>query len=371
MQTLAKPPVTAATDPQPSCISGVHTPAAQAVRAWQLRNHAGAHTDVLPLETSGVTEHSAEPLSSEESLRLCTSFRHSGWQPRRERILASLNRTAAPPTRIERYCNCGENAWVLRAKDDPNRYRIAADRCHDRWCEPCRQERQRTICQNVARTLTDRKIRQATFTLKSSPAPLSEQLDRIMGAFKNFRADKRIRRMMTGGVAFFEITLNLKTGLWHPHLHVLFAGGFLPYQLAREVWLQCTGDSYIVDVRPIQDARQAASYMAKYASKAVDAPVFNVPDKLDEAVTALAGRRLFNTFGNWTRLKLSRPVADDVEWEPVAPLSAVIARARAGDRDSVVLLNYLRRFDCDEPTDLVPVFGASPPVPPLRHGVNQ
>jgi hypothetical protein len=104
---------------------------------------------------------------------------------------------------------------------------------------------------------------------------------------------------MTGGVYFLELTFNERTALWHPHLHVIFEGAYLPHPVAKSTWLDVTADSFVVDVRALNGASGAAGYVTKYATKAVGASIWTNAGRLDEAMGALAGRRCFQTFGDW------------------------------------------------------------------------
>lgn len=76
---------------------------------------------------------------------------------------------------------------------------------------------------------------------------------------------------IAGGVASLEITNRGKE--WHPHVHILAVCDTLPDQskLSAE-WLKKTGDSYIVDVRPIDRGNPIGAFceVFKYAMKFQD-----------------------------------------------------------------------------------------------------
>jgi len=285
--------------------------------------------------------------------RLEWNFRHSFWRERRQATYHVLHdlaaRGAIPAARAQAFAACGRHATVLRHRTERHRYRVACWKCHDRLCEACQTERRRILCRNLMRQLADRgRIRLLTLTLRSSDHPLSQQIDRIYDCFRQFRRDPRIRPKMDGGLAFLELTRNEQTGLWHPHLHVLFTGDFLPHRLARAVWEHVTQDSYIVDVRSLTTPKSAATYVAKYASKALSPRVWRDPNALAEAALALCGRRTFLAFGSWTKMSLSRPdptddTADD--WEEVGTLAEILTRANAGDEDARAIVRALRRED--------------------------
>lgn len=290
------------------------------------------------------------------AIELNQTFRHSFWRRRRWATYEALHCLEAGRAVLDRFDGCGSAAWVLQDKDDPNNHRLATNRCRHRWCEACAGDRRRVITRNLATRLPTDDLRLLTLTLKSTPGDLHTQLDRLYDCFRQFRRHRDIRDRMTGGIYFLELTFNDRTEMWHPHLHVLFAGSYLPHAIAKQTWLDLTGDSFIVDVRQLRDRRGAATYVAKYASKSVAASVWTSPSRLCQAMLALEGRRTFQTFGDWRELQLSKPLIDDVVWEPLCTLADLITRAQAGEQDARRILSeiaanhHLEAFDLGNPS---------------------
>lgn len=306
------------------------------------------------LETSrGLASTLPIPCPRDLSRKLCQSFRHGGWLERRQRTAAAIAAAGGSPARIERFSRCGDTAWVLQASTDHNRFRLATNRCRDRFCVPCANEHRQVVCRNLRAALAGRTLRLMTLTLKSSDAPLTEQLSRLYKSWSRLRALLKHQHGLVGGIAFTELTLNDRTRLWHPHLHVIFEGQWVPKQWVKSEWLRITGDSFIVDLRPLKDADHAAGYVAKYASKAISANVVLDRDRFPEAIAALQAHRLFATFGTWTGLHLSRHPEDDVGWEPLRPLYLVILDARSGDVTARAILSALRGSACDDPLTIL------------------
>ena len=245
------------------------------------------------------------------------------------------------PVRIKRFCQCGSDAWLMKSNDPEPRYRVISNRCRDRFCEACQRERRLTLASNVANVLEGRELRLLTLTLKSTDDPLRAQLNRMYKCFRLFRNRKAIKRCMTGGLFFLEITLNDKTGQWHPHLHVIFEGTFLPHAVAKKAWKSCTEDSYIVDVRILRTSKEAADYVAKYASKGISNRVWHAREKLTEAILALIGRRTFSYFGSWLGLHLGANPKDESEWVICGRLESVLVCAHAGDLSCQKILRSL------------------------------
>jgi hypothetical protein len=320
-------------------------------------------TDETPFR--GVV-YSPPPDPDDFPTQAALDFRHSGWVPRREATRSALIASGQAASRLERFDRCGARAWVIRSKGSTPIYRLACDKCRDRFCEACASEKRLTVCRNLRDQLPDQMMRLVTFTLLSTAMPLSDQIDRIYGCFKDMRGTELWRENVTGGLTFLELTRNVETGLFHPHLHVLTSGKYLPQKLLRQEWLKITGDSYIVDVRAVDNPGVAAGYVAKYAGKSVNATVWRCHDALVMTVVAMAGRRTFNAFGSWRHLSLARCPSDDIGWEPVAPLHRLITKSAGGDVASRKILHLLRGVSTDEPIMLGLPAPPTPDLPGVR-----
>ena len=65
-----------------------------------------------------------------------------------------------------------------------------------------------------------------------------------------------------GAVWSYEIKRGKGSGLWHPHLHMIALAEVAPdARLLSSEWHQITGDSYIVDVRPISQDDPASGFV--------------------------------------------------------------------------------------------------------------
>lgn len=101
---------------------------------------------------------------------------------------------------------------------------------------------------------------------------------------------------VVGAVWSYEIKRGSGSGLWHPHLHMIALAEHEPDQadLAAE-WHNITGDSHVVDVRPISQADPASGFIEvfKYAVK------FSDQDEADtvHGWQVLRGKRLLASAG--------------------------------------------------------------------------
>jgi len=192
---------------------------------------------------------------------------------------------------------------------------------------------------------------------------LAVQIDRLYSSFKQLRQHPEMGKYFKAGVWFFEAKLDKAGRLWHPHLHVIQVGPDRMPQAALSVsWKQITGDSFIVHVTAITDHRQQVQYVTKYTTKPLSADVVRVPAKLDEFVTAIAGRRLFQCFGEWSKAH----AADDAtprKLRAVGALCTIHSAACSGDIDSLVIMHQLHarwpRLRRSHP--LPPELSANPP----------
>lgn len=269
------------------------------------------------------------------------AFRHSHWRVRRIKTYKVLSELYPNSRRLDRFENCGSQAFVLRSREHPNNYRIRTNRCRDRLCEPCAREKRTLVGQNLARSLPPVSLRLMTLTLKSRPIHLREQLARLLECFRKLRAGKEWRRRVRGGVYFMELTINVESGLWHPHLHCIYEGSYFPLDTLRKLWHTVTRDSFIVDLQFIKQSAWVAGYVAKYAGKTIPPQVWNSPKHLTEAAEALEGKRTFSTFGTWREFDLSKIPDEDDTWVVVGTLHSIIIQADHGHPEAIYALRQI------------------------------
>lgn len=272
-------------------------------------------------------------------------FRHSGWTRHRSAIIRAFDRLELSDRRQERFQACGSNAWVLRDINDPSHIRLAASYCRDRFCLPCQQARAQRLLRRMKPQLANRDLRFITLTLRRSADPLRQQLDHLTASFRRLRQSKLWTRTQTGGIAFTEVKRSRDGRAWHPHLHIIAEGSYVRQQDLAKAWHKASSTSYIVDIRKVRDAAQAAHYVTSYAAKPMSYACTNDAVALDEAIAALHGKRLQFTYGAWETPDLT-PDDDTTEWKPVAPLNVLLDRERRGDLAAAEILNALRRRPC-------------------------
>lgn len=268
-----------------------------------------------------------------EEVSLSQTFRHSGWRRERQMVYAALVRTSQGLSRVKAFADCGNRSYVYRSDGHPPQYKIGGSACHDRWCVPCATDRSRLLAANIVDALRGARSRFVTLTLRSTDSPLADQVQRLYRSFAALRKTRTWREVITGGCAVCEVTYSASREQWHPHLHVLCNGKYIPQQALAAAWLRVTGDSHIVDVRLVRSRQDAGRYVAKYVSKPLSNTFVARPDRLDEVITALKGKRLCLTFGDWRGIALlERPESGN--WEPLGPLVSVLYDALDGQAEA-------------------------------------
>jgi len=260
-------------------------------------------------------------------------LRHSGWAADRLRVWESMRRLGTSADRMWNFSQCGKHASVFQSVDDPNVYRIAGSTCHDRFCLPCGKDRSHFIAVNVLAELRDRPARFVTLTMRSTTEPLRDLVSKLNSSQAKLRRRKFWKQRVTGGVSFIEVKWVPDLQRWNVHVHMIVHGKYIPVGPLGKIWKDITGDSMIVHVKFVPDQKRIVQYVTKYASKPLDPSVLRIPERLDEAVLALKGRRLCGTFGDWTGVLLT-PTPDENAWIVVGTLQSIIDRARAREREA-------------------------------------
>lgn len=282
----------------------------------------GAPTAPLLSESVRGQNHSRYDLSAAQSLI------HARWKRERVCILDALDESTFGPIGRQRHriAMCAY-APLLVATDD-GKVTLAPGFCRQRMCPTCQQRRGREMTARVAAIAgTMNAPRFVTLTLKSSRDTLKGQLDRLYEAFRDLRRRGFWKAHVTAGVAVAEVTRNADTDEWHPHLHILVDGSFMPQAALSREWADVTAGSMIVDIRAVHDRRNAARYIAAYVAKPTQVTGWP-PHAINEFTQALHGRRMLVTFGKAHRVKVEE---DACETRPaiVEPLVSVAVLRRA------------------------------------------
>ncbi|KKK86511.1 hypothetical protein LCGC14_2762500 [marine sediment metagenome] len=153
-----------------------------------------------------------------------------------------------------------------------------------------------------------------TLTMKHTKAPLSHQIIYLYKYFRSLRKFKYFSELVTGGIWFFQIKKSKTDSLWHPHIHCLIGGKYIPHKWLSRAWCKVTYGSTVVDIRPIGDPRKASNDAARYAACPGSLHGLSLEDGV-ELVQCMHGKRIVGTWGKARVISLRAPkISDSGTW---------------------------------------------------------
>lgn len=222
------------------------------------------------------------------------------------------------------FVRCKSIAWFVRHKTT-REVRIASSRCNLRWCPLCIRTKRFVMRSSIIPWVKSvKKPKFLTFTLRHSSDSLADQLTRLYDAFKLLRRSKLWKTHINGGIWFFQVKKSDADNCWHPHIHCIAEGRYVPQKSLSDTWLKITTDSNIVDIRAVKNAKATADYVSRYATSPCELSSLSTDDSI-EVVDALDGRRMCGTFGSGKEIQLvpkKCPDADD--WEDIGTYWSVV-----------------------------------------------
>ena len=153
-----------------------------------------------------------------------------------------------------------------------------------------------------------------TLTVKNGP-DLDERFRHLAGNLRAYHKRRKGKRqkgeVLKAKSAVWSYEFTNKGKGWHPHVHAIWLCHVAPdpFKLSEE-WRQLTGDSYIVDVRPVDMSDPIGGFceVFKYALKFSDLPN---PERLT-AYRTLKGKRLQDSFGDLRGLDVEPSDQDEL-----------------------------------------------------------
>lgn len=154
-----------------------------------------------------------------------------------------------------------------------------------------------------------------TVTVKNGP-DLAERLRHLRSALRRMTQARR-DYLKRGGFCpqfvksqggFHSIEATNKGKGWHPHGHMIWLCGSEPDQKALSAeWHAWTGDSFIVDVRPLHDPVEGFLEVCKYALK------FSDLSEADNwhAYEVMSGQRLIDSHGLMRGVEIPESLLDE------------------------------------------------------------
>lgn len=169
--------------------------------------------------------------------------------------------------------------------------------CGDRLCTWCARGRAVKVARKISAAIAEfDHPRLVVLTVRSSDVPLRRQLDGMDRDFRNLRRRPFCRSHVKRGICTKEITLNPTTRRSHPHLHMIYEGSFYPKVVLSKMWLDVTGDSFIVDISEVWDNDGASWELAKYLGKPAHVGEWS-HEEIRTYAAAIKSRRMVQKFG--------------------------------------------------------------------------
>lgn len=222
---------------------------------------------------------------------------HANHRSERKRIIEMLatSEDGALRRRAWKLRDCCAHP-TIRMRPDGSTY-FSPSRCRDRLCPLCAKIEAKRTAKRVLNVIAGwDQSRHLVLTQKSTSVPLADQIDQLLSCFRRLRQRRWWKDRVNGGIGTLEITRNETTKQWHPHLHVILSGEYLPHNELKSQWINVTTSSSIVHITAVHSRDDASRYIAKYVSKPSDVAQLDQPSA-EELALALVGRRTVIAFG--------------------------------------------------------------------------
>lgn len=281
-----------------------------------------------------------------EDSRLADSLITSRYAVERSRWVEALAADVSMHTLQCRLESCGRNAWVERC-NETGQLRIVADGCKQRFCPRCSRIFSRR-CKDRLKAWTSSldpnhssRLKMLTLTMQHSTAPLKTQLKHLRQSFRRLRQRSLFKRKVTSGIGVIQITYNAASDQWHPHLHVLCYGDYIPVGPLTQAWRHASHGSTQIDIRAVRDQEKCVDYVTRYIAKPINFDDSPPPERLREFVQTLKGARMLIAFGDVP--KQPKPEIPETNWTYVDSVAGLIRRARMADERALTILAALDR----------------------------
>jgi Replication protein len=172
---------------------------------------------------------------------------------------------------------------------------LAKFRCGHRLCAQCGRRRVSRLLASLGGVLNEIKNpKMLTVSLRSRPrGELADALKELWSAFQRLR-HRAIWKSVNGAIVSLEITYNPRSLSFHPHLHILLDGDYIPWNSLHAAWKEvsksCGNAVYIQKCRPGWQ-RELIKYVTKVGDLMKDKAA------LREFLGATKGKRFIRTYG--------------------------------------------------------------------------
>ncbi len=309
---------------------------------WLGGNRIKTETAATSLDDSGKTEH---PYGQENPAQ---RYRFRYCQSARAQYVRVLHRAEEDLSRRNKGLQCGTQQVVYQNLTT-SEIRLAGNYCEARTCPACYHSRQRQQAIQLdewIRLYTRNDARFVTLTMASSDEPLAMQLTELQQSFKRLRRHVLWKKGVKYGKGIIEITYNQDRRQWHPHLHIIAVGSYIPQGKLSNAWATASGGSPVCDIRKIKQGDKIANYLSKYLGKPPSIDSIDDSEALGmEYYLALRNRRMLISFAGAPALpplpKSEDPPEEGDQWTAVGNLNDLLKDRETGSLEAETLLSLL------------------------------
>jgi len=241
---------------------------------------------------------------------------HAPHRDERNRIILALEASTMPKIRNQafRMASCADSLFLFFSPTQGT-VRENVHRCKSRLCPYCSRARTGHVAkqmQDLVEDWPDKK--HLVLTVKSSDKPLRSQLRDLIQWFAKLRRTKFWKAKVVRGVYTLEVTVNPRTGLWHPHLHCIISSQYLPHKQLQYAWHKITGGSDVVWIEAVNNTYSMVMELCKYLGKPSKSYLWT-DNQIRHYAAGIHGMRMLQAFGP----RQAKPIKDEIEiFEPAA-----------------------------------------------------
>jgi plasmid rolling circle replication initiator protein Rep len=320
---------------------------------------------------------------------MCTTEKWDEYQKRRSYMNGSIiplfRQAQIEPRRVKQLEDCGKFINTIECDSCNASHYSSYRRCKSRWCSCCNHTRSLQWFAKLYPVVEDwlNKGNYAfmmNFTVKDTVS-LHEGLDLLQSSFRKMtNGNKAFREWWysryAGGLRSLEIKLGENSRNWHPHLHCLVLTDRIEkdYEFIKENWKYHTQryygglfteykDGVKVDVGSVwmkgikkenflESVTEIIKYIVKFEGDLLDMlgksqSIEGYPNKLNEMVYEMTGKRQINTWG--ILRGLDDRVEEEIEKTDEKKLTEFICQLCGCDHGTLKTLIYgenEKLYDC-------------------------
>lgn len=229
------------------------------------------------------------------------------WAKERKRVVPALAASSDPLLNrtAQQIALCSTQPFIT--VDEAGGVYLCPGRCRKRMCPSCQFARSLAVKEKIVSLLGRFNApKLLTLTMREDHKPLKTRVARLLASFRRLRQQKIWKSDVRSGIAVLEVTPGQSGMGCHVHAHCLIDANFIPQKLLSDAWLKATGDSFVVNIKPVQNREDAAAYVSGYVAKSSSARSWPA-SRLAELASGLHRVRMVFAFGARVQLDDSLP----------------------------------------------------------------